>query len=463
MSSLWILLEMYQVMNDAPIYHVILEVCLVMLVLWLLVRKSYNPLDAQELTEAEKEEIISEWIPEPLVESIPETHRVLNPRLINGKVGKYVVIDDHKCLNMASHNFLGLVENKEMEETAIKCLEKYGVGSCGPRGFYGTVDVHLELEEKIAKFVNMEEAVVYSYGFSTIASAIPAYAKRADLIFVDECVNFAIQKGLDASRSTIRFYKHNSMEDLERLLEEQKPKKAKATRRFLVVEGIYMNTGSIAPLPKLIELRKKYKLRIFIDESLSFGTLGSTGRGITEYFNIPVEEVDLLSSSLEWSVASIGGFCAGTSFIVEHQRLSGLGYCFSASLPPLLASAAIKALDIMQENPSMFAELKQNCHLVQESLESINGLTLSGHEDSPVKHLYLSVPCETREEEEGKLLAIVDYCLTHGIALTVPSYLEDKEVNLPRPSLRIAVNILLTKEEISKVKNVLSKACEDML
>ncbi|XP_046405751.1 serine palmitoyltransferase 1 [Ischnura elegans] len=469
MPWLWILQEVCQVMNDGPIYHVILEVCLVMLVLWLLFRKSYNPLDAQELTDAEKEEIIREWKPEPLVDSIPENHRALNPRLINGKVGKYVMIDGQECLNMATHNFLGFVENKEMEETAIKCLEKYGVGSCGPRGFYGTVDVHLELEEKLAKFVNMEEAVVYSYGFSTIASAIPAYSKRADLIFVDEYVNFAIQKGLDASRSTIRFFKHNDMEDLERLLEDQarqdilKPKKAKVTRRFLVVEGIYMNTGNIAPLPKLIELRKKYKLRIFIDESLSLGTLGRTGRGITEYFNIPVEEVDLLSSSLEWSVASIGGFCAGSSFIVEHQRLSGLGYCFSASLPPLLASAAIKALDIMRENPSLFLDLKGKCHMVHKSLGSIQGLTLEGHEDSPVKHLYLSVPCKTREEETDKLSSIVEYGLRCGVALTLPSYLEDKEVKLPRPSLRIAVNVLLTEEEILKVKNVIIKACEDVL
>ncbi|KAG8234439.1 hypothetical protein J437_LFUL014185 [Ladona fulva] len=193
----------------------------------------------------------------------------------------------------------------------------------------------------------------------------------------------------------------------------QKPKKAKATRRFLVVEGIYMNTGTIAPLPRLIELRKKYKLRIFIDESISFGTLGSTGRGITEYFNIPVHEVDLISSSLEWSIASIGGFCAGSSFIVEHQRLSGLGYCFSASLPPLLASAAIRALEIMEKNPQMFADLKALCQTMHESLASINGFNLQGHPDSPVKHLFLARACKSRAEEKEKLTRIVDNVSIH--------------------------------------------------
>lgn len=108
----------------------------------------------------------------------------LKERLVSGRVGKRVTVNGVNCLNLASHNYLGLLENPEITENAIKSLRKYGVGSCGPRGFYGTVDVHLELEERLAKFMEMEEAVVYSYAFSTIASAIPAYSKRADIIFV---------------------------------------------------------------------------------------------------------------------------------------------------------------------------------------------------------------------------------------------------------------------------------------
>lgn len=121
-----------------------------------------------------------------------------------------------------------------------------------------SIDVHLELEDKLAKFFKVEEGIIYSYGFSTIASAIPAYSKRGDVIFVDEAVNFAIQKGLTASRSNIKFFKHNDVDDLERLLKEQEdedmrnPKKAKATRRFLVVEGLYINTGDLCLLPKMV-------------------------------------------------------------------------------------------------------------------------------------------------------------------------------------------------------------------
>ena len=137
-------------------------------------------------------------------------------------------------------------------------------------------------------------ACLYSHGFSTIATAIPVYAKPGDIVFADEASNFAIQKGLDASRCKVRYFKHNNIPHLIDLLEkqakedEENPTKAKQLRRFLVVEGIYLNTGNICLLDQMIKLKDEYKLRIFIDESISFGTLGPTGRGITEHFKISV-------------------------------------------------------------------------------------------------------------------------------------------------------------------------------
>ena len=146
----------------------------------------------------------------------------------------------------------------------------------------------------MAKFFGVEEGIIYSYGFSTIASAIPAYSKRGDIIFADEGVHFAIQKGILASRSDVRYFKHNDVDDLERLLKEQQvldlknPKKAKVTRRFLVIEGLYLNHGDLCPLPRMVDLKYIHKYRIFMDESVSFATIGKTGRGVTEYYNVPV-------------------------------------------------------------------------------------------------------------------------------------------------------------------------------
>lgn len=457
--------------RDVPVYHIVLEICLTFWVLWLIFRKSNQP-DKLKLTEAEKEQLIADWEPEPLVEEVLPTHPALKPRVINGKAGLYVQIDDYNCINFATHNYLGFVEKKTIEDKAIRSLYKYGVGSCGPRGFYGTVDVHLELEEYLAKFMNMEEAVVYSYNFSTIASAIPAYSKRGDIIFVDERVNYAIQKGLDASRSRVHFFKHNDPKDLENLLMEQQildkrnPKKAMKTRRFLVVEGIYMNTGEICPLPELIELRKKYKLRIFIDESISFGTLGKTGRGVTEYFAVPITEVDLIVGSMENSLASIGGFCVGSSFIVEHQRLSGLGYCFSASLPPLLASAAIAALETIEQNPDLLKQLKDRSYWLQRALHASDIIQthfdILGDEDSPVKHLVVKKLCGSYQDQLSVLNSFIDSCIEKGVAVIASSYLEESEVWTPVPSIRLTTNILLTMEHIKFLIKILEDVCNEL-
>ncbi|XP_035229031.1 serine palmitoyltransferase 1-like isoform X2 [Stegodyphus dumicola] len=393
-ETTWELYEMCLAFLEAPFYHLALEAVLLLMVIWLLFHKSYKPKET-ELTEQEKEQLISEWTPEPLVPDSDENHYSLKPRTVSGKVGKFIVIDgEKKCLNAATHNYLGLVEHPKLETAALNCLRKYGVGSCGPRGFYGTVDIHLELEANLAQFMKVEEAVLYSYGFSTISSAIPAYAKHGDVVFVDAGVNFAIQKGLVGSRSEIHFFKHNDPDDLERLLKEQ------------------------AERDKRVELKNKYKVRIFIDEACSFGVLGATGRGVTEHLNIPIDEIDLITATLEAAIPSYGGFCIGTSFIVDHQRLSGLGYCFSASLPPLQAGVAIAALEILNSSPDIVHDLKENCIYMQEHLLKIPELTICCDTLSPIKHLYLAEPLP-REQALKKLNDIVNYVSNTSVFFSI--------------------------------------------
>lgn len=429
------------------------------LIIWFCFKKK-DSTKKIKLTEEEEDAIIAQYDPLPLV-STEINNDPKEARIIESKYGKYIVINGVRCVNLATHSFLGLSEHADIEESAIKSIKKYGVGSCGPRGFYGTVDVHLELEEQLAKFMGVDEAIVYSYGFSTIASAIPAYAKRGDIIFADEEVNFAIQKGLDASRSEIKFFKHNNMEDLERLLVEQhaidmkNKKKAARTRRFLVVEGIYIKTGKICPLPELISLRKKHKLRIFIDESISFGTLGSSGRGVTEHFNVPMIEVDLIMASMECALASVGGFCLGSTFIVEHQRLSSLGYCFSASLPPLLTSAAIKALDIIENNPHIIFELQEICISFHDTLCKSEILMeyffLLGDKISPIKHL------RPRNGDSDLLNLIVKKCEEKNLAVTQAAYLKAEKKAII-PSIRLSINRLLTSLDITICVKILEES-----
>ncbi|CAH1393105.1 unnamed protein product [Nezara viridula] len=450
------------IFNDVASIYVYLQIMLALLILWIIFKKK-DPNGKCKLTQEEEAELISKWQPFPLVKPAPKSHRGYDKRVTEGKIGKYINVNGINCLNLSSHDFLGLNEEKIIESSAIESIRKYGIGSCGPRGFFGTVDVHLELEERLAKFMDLEEAVVYAYGFSTISSAIPAYAKRGDVIFVDEEVNFAIQKGLDASRSEIKYFKHNDMKDLEELLLKQaqldskNTKKAARTRRFLVIEGIYMKTGRLCNLPELVSLSKKYKLRIFVDESISFGTLGKNGKGVTEHFNIPVTDVDLIMTSLEMAAASVGGFCVGSSFIVEHQRLSGLGYCFSASLPPLLTTAAIKALDILENRHELIDELQNVCCTFHQYLLKsdiiMNCFTLIGDDISPIKHLRL----RNNGNNVQDLGSIISKCEHMNLAITDTAYL-DIEKKTPIPSIKLAINRLLTNDDLIRVINILEKA-----
>ncbi|OWF46206.1 serine palmitoyltransferase 1-like isoform X2 [Mizuhopecten yessoensis] len=466
------LYEMIEAFLQAPVYHLIFEVCLIVLIIKLVFSKSFAGAPETILTKKEEEGLIAEWTPDPLEQDVPPDHPVLQSlekNLVTGPPGKYVEINGKKCVNMATLNFLGMSCRPEIVDAAVKTMRKYGVGSCGPRGFYGTMDVHLDLEEKFAKFMDCEESILYSYGFATIASAIPAYSKRGDVIFVDDGVCFAIQKGLVASRSAIKWFKHNDMEDLERLLkiqqEEDKkiPKKAKVTRRFLVVEGLYMNYADICPLPQLVALKWKYKLRLFMEESLSFGVLGANGKGVTEYYDISRDEVDLIAATLENSMGTCGGFCCGKKYVIDHQRLSGMGYCFSASLPPMLATVAIEALRTLEEDPSLLTKLSHNCQRVQEKLSRIPGIQVHGDPVAPIKHVRLEELNDDRSINVQTLEKIVDKARDLSVAITVSRYLESDEHITPSPSIRLSVNASLTDEEIDRSVELIGKACAAVL
>ncbi|GFO41467.1 serine palmitoyltransferase-1 [Plakobranchus ocellatus] len=467
----WDMYDLIQGVLQAPWYHMVFEVALVLLIVKIYISQSFSP-EKTVLTDKEKETLVEEWVPEPLAPDVPDDHPILKSMekyCIEGQNGKYVTVNGKSCINLASFNFLSMVGKKEIEDEALKALKVYGVGSCGPRGFYGTMDVHLHLEDDLAKFMNCEEAILYSYGFATIASAIPAYSKRGDIIYADENVGFAVQKGLTASRSHIRWFRHNDMEHLESLLIEQEkldkknPKKAKVTRRFIVVEGLYLNSGDICPLPKLVELKWKYKVRIFLEEAMSFGVLGQTGRGVTEHFEISPDHIDLIAASLETAIASTGGFCCGKKFIIDHQRLSGLGYCFSASQPPMLASAALQALKMLESKPRILVDLRENCERFHQKLMNMPGVKVIGDPISPIKHLMLAEPAGDPGLDVRTLEMVVDNAMNDGVALTVSRYLEPEE-HLPKdPSIRLSVNCELTHEEIDRSADIISQSFQAVL
>ncbi|GAA5854417.1 hypothetical protein JCM8547_001813 [Rhodosporidiobolus lusitaniae] len=369
-----------------------------------------------KLSEREIDELVNDWQPEPLLP--PNQQTPLHPPIVVGSTGPRPRVifpqpgqDPHdpeqpmsldqpgkQVLNLASANYAGLAGNERLRDKAISALRRYGVGSCGPAGFYGTFDVHLELERDIAAFLNVPAAIIYAHAFSCVSSVIPSFCKRGDIIIVDRGVNFAIQKGIQISRSNVRWFDHGDYEGLERILESIKKEDKKykrnptASRRFIITEGIFENDGSMVDLPKVMELKHKYKYRLILDESCSFGVVGATGRGVTEVFGIPAAEVDMLTGSMAVGLASSGGFCAGSANVVMHQRINSPASVFSASLPPLLAVTGSEALTLLNlplsstDPAHPLANLPANVRTLRSILDPISTIEIPSAEISPIIH-----------------------------------------------------------------------------
>ncbi|CAJ1973416.1 unnamed protein product [Sphenostylis stenocarpa] len=189
---------------------------------------------------SEIDELCDEWVPVPLIPPLIKEMQY-EPPVLESAAGPHTIINGKEVINFASANYLGLIGHQKLLESCSYALGKYGVGSCGPRGFYGTIDVHLDCEAKIANFLGTPDSILYSYGFSTMFSAIPAFSKKGDIIVADEGVHWGIQNGLYLSRSTVMYFKHNDMNSLREMLEKitTENKQAKKLRRYIVVEAIY--------------------------------------------------------------------------------------------------------------------------------------------------------------------------------------------------------------------------------
>ena len=214
---------------------------------------------AAQLSDDEIDELVEDWTPEPLVgQMTPFEEQELEKRaVIVGPTGPKCRLSNGRTVtNLASYNFYNLVSNEQLKERAVQTLRTYGVGPCGPPGFYGTQDVHMRIEADIAAFLGTTACIIYAQAFSTISSVIPAFSKRGDIIVADKAVNYAIRKGIQISRSSVRWYEHNDMDDLERVLARvvKEQSKKPLTRRFIICEGLSEHVGDLLDLPKVVSL-----------------------------------------------------------------------------------------------------------------------------------------------------------------------------------------------------------------
>jgi serine palmitoyltransferase len=293
------------------------------------------------------------------------------------------------------------------------------------------------------------------------------------LLVLDEACAEPITTGANLSRSVIKTFKHNDMADLERVLaavarDDAKMKRdSTQQRRFIVVEGLYRNTGDLCPLPELLKIKEKYCYRLILDESLSFGTVGSTGRGVCELYGVSVKAVEILTVAMDTALGSVGGLCVGNRDVVDHQRLSGAGYCFSASAPPFLAAAAVEALQVMEREPQLLALVQSNSELLFAGLSRIEGWHVLGKVASPVLHLAKVGPAPATEQllvqEEGVMRQVAQVCLQNGVAVVASRHASDAKHSVAcslKPTVRVCVNSGLSQEDVYKAVQQISLACE---
>ena len=285
-------------------------------------------------------------------------------------------------LMFGSNSYLGLTNHPKVKEAAIAATKKYGTGCAGSRFLNGTLDIHVELEHRLAKFVGKEEAIVYSTGFQVNLGVVSCLTGREDYIIWDELDHASIIEGRRLSFSNSLKFKHNNMESLEKVLKGCAPDKVK----LIVVDGIFSMEGDIARLDKIVELAKKYNANIMVDEAHGIGVIGDHGRGVCNHYGV-TDDVDLIMGTFSKSFASLGGFIACDAVTANYLRHHSRSYIFSASATPAAIGAANAALDIMMSEPE-----RQN-HLWDITNYSLQGFRELGceigHTSTPIIPLYI--------------------------------------------------------------------------
>lgn len=303
-------------------------------------------------------------------------------REITSKQGPEVTMEGHQVLMFGSNAYTGLTGDDRVITAAEKALLKYGSGCAGSRFLNGTLDIHVQLEKELAEFEHKDAALCFSTGFSVNAGVIPQLVGRGDYVICDDRDHASIVDGRRLSFATQLHYKHNDMEDLERVLKKLPHEAVK----LIVVDGVFSMEGDLAKLPEIVELKHKYNCSIMVDEAHGLGVFGEQGRGVCHHFGLQ-DEVDVIMGTFSKSLASIGGFVASDWDTINYLRHTSRTYIFSASDTPAATAAAIEALHIIQEEPERIQHLWDVTNYALKRFRE-EGFEI-GETESPIIPLYV--------------------------------------------------------------------------
>ena len=293
-----------------------------------------------------------------------------------------VIIGGKKVLMFGSNSYLGLTNHPKVKEAAMEAIRKYGTGCAGSRFLNGTLDIHVQLEKRLAKFVGKEDAISFSTGFQVNEGVISCITGREDYLIWDELNHASIIEGIRLSFSNKLKYKHNDMESLEKQLRRCEPDKVK----LIVTDGVFSMEGDVAHVAEIVRLAKQYKASIMVDEAHGIGVLGNHGRGTCDHFGVS-KDVDLIMGTFSKSFASLGGFIAADKDTINYLRHHSRTYIFSASCTPASVAAANASLDIMLNEPEHMENLWKLTHYALDGFRQM-GCEI-GHTSTPIIPLFI--------------------------------------------------------------------------
>ena len=367
----------------------------------------------------------------------------------------------HRCLNLGSYNYLGFADDwrATCRKEVLTAVDEWPLSMCSSRMDFGSVRVHDELERTVAQFVGKEAAIVYTMGFGTNTSTIPALAGPETLIVSDAMNHSSIVNGARASAALIRVFRHNEPAHLEEILREAiangQPRHHRPWKKIVVmVEGIYSMEGSICKLKEIVRVCKRYKAYIYVDEAHSIGALGRTGRGVCEHAGVDPKDIDVLMGTFTKSFSGMGGYVAASREVIDHIKSMSAGILYHNSLSPIVSQQILTAFRVImgQDGTSVgrekLARLRDNSNYFRHEMRKI-GLHVYGDDDSPIIPVMIYFP--------AKLPAFSRECLKRGLAVVVVGF---PATSVVMSRARFCISAGHTREDIEYAVKVIKEVAD---
>ncbi len=370
-------------------------------------------------------------------------------KTLQGSSEPVSVVDGRRVIVLCSNNYLGLTTHPKLKRAAVEAIETHGVGSGAVRAISGTMDLHMELERRLARFKRAEASLTYPTGFMANSGLIPQLVDRGDLVVSDQLNHGSIIDGVRLSRADRAIYKHNDMEDLDRVLKEAEKHDPPYRRILIITDGVFSMDGDIAPLDEIAKLAEEHGAMVYVDDAHGEGVLGEGGRGIVSHFKLDHDRVHVEMGTFSKAYGTVGGHISGSMDLVRFAWNKSRTWLLSSSQPPPVVAATIAAIDVLETEPQHVENLWRNTHYFKKAVQDLGFNT--GKSQTPI------IPIIVGESHKAKALSEKLY--ERGVFVVPIVY---PMVARDQARIRVQMHAKLTAEELDKVIEALEEIGKEL-